>query len=450
MKVTVEDLSTVKKKLNIEIPEEDVTKELDDAYRALKKNAKIKGFRPGKAPRSVLERLFKKDVHSDIVSKLLQNSFIDALRENDLNPVGTPKIDPPDLVAGEAYCYDAIVEITPEIGDIDFKGLELKKRMYKVSDGEVDAQLKMLQKNLAERRPIEEQRPVQEGDFVLIDYEGFIDGKPSPEAEKTENFLLHVGKGTISNDFDDQLVGMKADESKEVPVTFPKDYSNLALSEKEVTFQVELKEIREEVLPEIDEAFAKRLGNYTTVDELKNEISGNLKQGYEKRIEQELNEQIFKALIERTTFEVPDTLVEMELEGILKEAERSFTMQGISMEDVGINREGLSEQYRDTAEKQVRRHLILNGITKQEALTLSDEALEKGFEDMAEASRQSIESIKEYYEKNTDGLDFFKHTLLEKQAISLIIEQSKVEEMAPDLEQTSPEKRAKELTENNQ
>jgi len=439
MKVTVEDLSTVKKKLNIEIPEKDVTRELDDAYRALKKNAKIKGFRPGRAPRSVLERLFKKDVHSDIVSKLLQSSFIDALRENDLNPVGSPKIDPPDLVAGEAYRYDAIVEITPEIDDVDFKGLELKKRMYKVSDGEIDAQLKMLQKNLAERKPIEEQRPVQECDFVLIDYEGFIDGKPSPETEKTENFLLHVGKGPISKDFDDQLVGMKADASKEVPVTFPKDYSNQALAEKEVTFQVQLKEIREEVLPEIDEAFAKRLGNYTTVDELKKDITGNLKSGYEKRIEHELNEQIFKALIEKTTFEVPETLVEMELEGLLKEAERSFTMQGISMEDVGINKEGFSEKYRDTAEKQVRRHLILNGIIKQEALTLPDESLEKGFKDMAEASRQSVESIKEYYEKNKDGLDFFKHTLLEKQAISLIIEQSKVEEVAPDLEEPSPE-----------
>jgi trigger factor len=206
MKFTVEDLSTVKKRLNIEIPEEEVTRELNDAYGALKKNAKIKGFRPGKAPRSVLERLFKKDVHSDIVSKLLQSSFIEALKESDLNPIGTPKIDPPDLVAGEAYRYDAVVEITPEIDVIDFKGLELKKTMYQISDGEVDAQLKMLQKNLAERKTIEEQRPVQADDFVLIDYEGFIDGKPSPETEKTENFLLHVGEGPISKEFDDQLV----------------------------------------------------------------------------------------------------------------------------------------------------------------------------------------------------------------------------------------------------
>ena len=450
MKVTVEDLSSVKKKLHIEIPKEEVTRELDDAYRTLKKNAKIKGFRPGKAPRSVLERLFKKDVHSDISSKLIQNSFMEALQETDLNIVGTPQIDPPEIKPGEPYRYDASVEIKPEIDEIDFKGLTLKKTMYEVSDEELTTQLKMLQKNLAQRKPIETDRPVQDSDFVMIDYEGFKDGKPFDETGKTENFLMQIGRGAISKDLDEKLIGMKPGETREIPVRFPDDYFNRNLAGVEVTFKVYLHEIREEVLPEIDDDFAKRLGNYNTIEDLKKEIADNLRQGYDKRMEHELNEQIFKALIEKTAFEVPDTLVDMELDGIIREAERNFAMRGTTLEDAGHTRESLAEKYRDTAEKQVRRHLILNKIIEQEGLTLSDEDLEKGFNEMAEASRQPLETIKQYYNKNKEGLDFFKHTLLEKQAIRLIIEQGSIQEVAPETGQTSPEENAKALTENNQ
>lgn len=154
MKVTVEDVSSVKKILHFDIPEEKVVSELNDAYKTLKKTAKIKGFRPGKAPRSVLERMFKKDVHADVTSKLLQETFIDAIRENKLNIIGNPQIDPPELQATGGYKYDATVEIPPEIDDFDFKGISLEKTMYAASDGEVEAQLAMLRKNLAEKNPL--------------------------------------------------------------------------------------------------------------------------------------------------------------------------------------------------------------------------------------------------------------------------------------------------------
>jgi len=432
MKVTLEDLSTVKKTLHIEIPEEEITSELDDAYKKLKKTAKIKGFRPGKAPRSVLERMFKKDVHADIMSRLLQSSFIEALQETKLNPVGTPQIDPPELKAGEPYHYDATVEIQPDIADIDFKGLDLKKTLYKVSDEELDAQLKGLQKNLAQKKTIEEERPVKTGDFVVIDYEGFKDGKSFSETEKTENYTMEVGKGAIAKEIDESLVGMVPEDENEIPVTFPEDYFNKELAGVDIAFKVKLHEIREEILPAIDDELAKRLGKFETLADLKKEITSNLKQGYEKRVEHEMNEQIFSALIEKTEFEVPDTLIDMELEGIIREAEKSFSMQGISLEEAGISKESIAEKHRGTAEKQVRRHLILSKIVKQEELSLSDEDLEKGFQDMAEVSQQPVETIKQYYTSNNDGLDFFKHTLLEKQAIDLIIEQGRVEEVAPE------------------
>jgi len=437
MQVTVEDVSSVKKTLHIEIPNDEVVRELNQAYNTLKKTAKIKGFRPGKVPRSVLERMFGKDVNADVSSKLIQSSFFDAVKQNNLNIVGQPQLDPPKLDPKEPYAYQATVEIAPQIEDLDFKGLKLKRTLYQFSDDEVDAQLKTLQQNLARHQKISDDRPAKEDDIVLVDYEGFKDGKPFAETAKTENFTLKIGTGLISKDFDSQLIGMQPAESKEFTVKFPEDYHNKRLADNEITFQVTLNEIREEVLPKIDDEFAQKVGQYQTLDELKNAIRDNLKQGYSKRTEQELNEQIFSALISRTDFETPDALVEMELEGIIEEAERSFAYRNTSMEQLGISREEIAEKYRDTALKQVKRHLILSKLIEQENLELSEEEIENGLQEMAENFGHALGDIKKYYAENKDKLELFKHTLLEKKAINLIIDSSKIEDVKPETAEPS-------------
>jgi trigger factor len=427
MQFTIEDVSTVKKILHVEIPQEKVALELDKAYENLKKTAKLKGFRPGKTPRSVLENFFKKDVHADVSSKLIQDSFIDAVKEKELKIVGDPKIEPPAFDEKGPYKYDAIIEIKPAIYDIDYKGLKLKKNIYKISDEEVEAQLKMLQKNLAQQKTIEEVRPAREDDFALITYEGFKDGKPFDETAKTENFTMKLGQGRITKDFDTHVIGMKAGENKDFSVNFPEDYFNPKLAGLEITFNVTLNDVREEILPEIDDDLAKNLGSFTTLEDLKKTIRENLDQGYKKRVEQELNELIFSSLISKTEFEVPEALVDFELEQIIADAERSFSYHNTSMESLGLSREILSEKYRDTAEKQIRRHLILDKIIEQEKLTLKDEDLEEGFKKMSESFNQPVEEIKKFYRQNKDKLDYFKHTLLEKNAISLILESSTIE-----------------------
>lgn len=437
MQVTVEDVSSVKKTLHIEVPQDEVARELDSAYNTLKKTAKIKGFRPGKVPRSVLERMFGKDVRADVSSKLIQNSFLDAIKETELKIVGNPQVDPPELDPRSAYKYDATVEISPEIDDIDFKGLQLKRTNYSFSDDEVDGQLKMLQKNLARHEQISEDRPVQEDDIVVIDYEGFKDGKPFAEIGKTENFTLKIGAGAISEYFDSQLIGIKAGDTKEITESFPEDFANKALAGNEISFQVMLREIRQEVLPEIDDVMAKKVGRYENLDQLKSAIEDNLKQGYAKRTEQELNEQIFSILISKTDFEAPDAMVDMELQGIIEEAERSFAYQNTSLEQMGISREDIAEKYRDTALKQVKRHLILSKVIDQQDLTLSDDELENGLKEMSENFGHPLADIKKYYDENKDKLDLFKHTLLEKKAINLIIESSKIEDVEPEDTQKS-------------
>jgi len=432
MKVTVEDRSSVKKVMHIEIPEAEVTRALDDAYKTLKKTAKVKGFRPGKTPRGVLERLYKKDVHADVASKLIQDAYVDALKETELKVVGSPVVDPAELEATGDYRFDAEVEVHPEIADIDFTGLKLTKTLHAASDEEVEVQIQMMQKNLAKREPIDEQRPAVAGDFVQLDYEGFKAGKPFEETRKTENFVIKLGDGHISEDFDNGVIGMSPGDEKEITVAFPDDYFNKKLAGHTVDFKVLLKEIRKEVLPEIDDEMAKQLGPFTTLDEVRDKIRENLTQGYEKRIEQELNEQIFSQILEKTEFEVPDVMVNYELDHIISDAERSFSYHNKTFEEAGISRESLAEKYRDTAEKQVRRQLILGKIIDQEKMELSDEELENGFAEMAQTYNQPVDVIKGIYQNSGDKLELFKHALLEKKAIKLIMERNAIETVEPE------------------
>lgn len=438
MKVTVEDQSSVKKVLHIEVPEEKVVSELNKAYSEIKKTAKIKGFRPGKAPRSVLERMYRKDVNADVSSKLIQEAFIEAVKEKELNIVGSPQVDPPELKDKSDYTFDATVEVRPEISDIDYKGLELTRSKYEVSDEELDVQLKMLQRNMAKHNTIKEERPVRVGDIAVIDYEGFKDGQPHDATPKNDNFVVKLGEGRVIKDLDEGIAGMTVGEEKEVEATFPDDYSNKELAGVQIVFKVKLNEIREEVLPEIDDELAKSLGDkFENLEMLKDAIKENLQSGYDKRVEQELNEQIFNQLLEQVQFEVPDAMVESELEHIIKDAERSFEYSNKSMEELGITKASMAENYRPVAEKQVRRHLILSKLIDQEKLDLSDEELEKGLEEMSATYQQPVESIKAFYQQDPNSLAFFKHTLLEKKALNLIIDSNAVKEVDPAEEQAA-------------
>jgi trigger factor len=306
--------------------------------------------------------------------------------------------------------------------------------MYRPTEEEINAQLEMLRRNLAKKEVIEEQRPVQEDDFVLVSYEGLKDGQPFAQTPRTENQMYKIGSAHMSRKFDDALIGMNAGEKKEFEVVYEDDYINKALAGNTVVFNVDLKDIRKEILPELNDELAKEMGAFETFEDLKAEIVKNLTQGYEKRKEQEVNEQIFSALIEKVDFETPEVMVNYELEAMINEAERAFQMNGLTFEQLGKSRDDIREEYRDLADKQVRRHIILSAIIDQDNLVLTDEEIAEGYEDTAKAINQSAEMVKSFYDQNPDKLNIFKHTLLEKKIIKLIINDSDVTEVEPELE----------------
>ncbi|MGM0392976.1 MAG: trigger factor [Thermodesulfobacteriota bacterium] len=439
MQVKIEDKSAVKKVLSFEIPKEKVTKELDKAYNELKKKADIKGFRKGKIPRKVLENRFSKDVHADVAPRLIQDSFVEAIQEHNLNIVGGPQLDPPELNPDSDYVFDITVEVKPELPEIDYNGMSLEKNRYTVSADEIDAQIHMIQKTMAKKQKVDESRAVKDSDFVLIDYQGFLNDEPYEHTPKIENFLYKIGQGTLPEEFSEKLTGCVPVQDIEVEVAYPDDHPDENLKGRTIVYKVTLNEIQEEILPEINDDLVKGLGRFETLDQVRDSIRENLEKGNEQRVKHELSEQIFQHLLEKYEFEVPEAMIEGELNGIISETEQAYSANNTSLEEHGLSREALSEQYRDVAEKQARRHLILDKIITQEKMDLTEEEMEKSLEEMARGMNATVDAIKNFFKADPRQMEYYKHTQLEKKAIDLIIEKSQVTEKDPesDVQDTS-------------
>lgn len=439
MQIKIEDKSSVKKVLSFEIPKETVTKELDKAYNELKKKADVKGFRKGKIPRKVLENRFSKDVHSDVAPRLIQEAFLDAIKEHNLDIVGGPQLDPPELDPEKAYAFDITVEIKPELEDIDFEGLSLKKTKYEVSDAEVEGQLFMIQKTMAKKETVKEPRPVKDTDFVLIDYEGFLNGVPCDKTPKIENYLLGISRGTLPKEFSDKLAGSIPVQDFEIEVPYAEDYYIEDLKGKTIVYKVKLKEIQEEILPELNDDLVKGLGKFETLDEVRTSIRQNLEKGYAQRVKHELSEQIFQNLLEKSKFEVPEAMIEGEINGIIMEAEQAYAANNTSLEEAGLSRDIIRTQYRDVAEKQARRHVILDKIITQAKIELTDEELEKSFQEMAVGMNAPVEAVKNYFNRDQTQLAYYKHTQLEKKAVDIIIDKGNLMDVEAGAADANPE-----------
>ncbi len=439
MQVKIEDQSSVKKVLSFEIPKARITKELNKAYNELKKSADIKGFRKGKIPRKVLENRFAADVHADVAPRLIQEVFVEAIQEHDLNVVGGPQLDPPELNPDDDYVFDITVEVKPELDDIEFEGFELEKTKYEVSEAEIDSQIYMIQKTMAKKEPVTEERPVKDTDFVLIDYEGYLDGEAFDQTPKVENYVMGINQGALPKEFSEKLIGAIPVQDMDIEVAYADDFHDENLQGKTIEYKVTLKEIQEEVLPEVNDDLVKGLGKFETLDEVKDSIRDNLEKGIAQRVKHEMSEQIFQALLEKIEFEVPEALVEGELNGIIAETEQAYAQNNTSLEEAGLTKETMKERYADVAEKQARRHLILDKLISQENLDMTEEEMDESFEEMAQAMNASKDAVKNYFNMDPKQLEYYKHTQLEKKAIDLIIEKGSVTEVEPKTAQAEAE-----------
>ncbi|MDD3580338.1 MAG: trigger factor [Desulfobacca sp.] len=422
MKVEIEEISPVQRKLWIEVPSQEVVGNLDRAYKNLKKKAKVKGFRPGKAPRSILERLFKKQVEEEVTQDLLRISLDEALKEVKLQPLMLQLPQQlPALSQQDNFKYSVDLEVAPDFTVENYRGLNLTADPVEVSDALVEQRLREIQELNAWLRPIADDRPIQPGDFVLLDYEARADGQ-AIVGGGSQNYHLEVGSNQFNADFEQQLIGMTRGQEVQIRVNLPTDFFNPVLAGKTVDLQVKIHEIKEKELPVLDDEFAQSLGgSFQTREDLQQSIKQDLIYKKEQQRQAKLREQLLDQLIKQTPFEVPPFLIRQEQEDILREQLDALQRRGINL--AGIDKEKLLEKLRDLAERRARSHLILERIADQEGITVNQAELELGYHQLAQRLGEEVERIREFYQQN-QRVEEFKKSLREEKALKLLLEQA--------------------------
>ncbi len=371
MKVTVEDVSSIQKRLSVDVPAEMVDAELDKAYRRLNKSVTIKGFRKGKAPKSVLAREYGDQVKLEVIEKIIERTLPDALKEADVTLILQPQLDDAsDVKEGTPFKYSALLDLWPEFEVPQYKGLELEKPSVEVTEEEVNEQLDALRTHFAHIDDLEEDRPVEEGDLVIIDYSGTIDGE-EVDGLGEENYYLEVGSGNFNEEFEESLIGMNKGDEKEIVIDYPEDALNAKVAGKTVKYKVTLKEIKKRVLPELNDEFAQKFGpNFKTVEDLKKRLRDQISKDKEEAAQASLRKQLLDKLTQDLDFPIPERLIEAKLNQMVDNVASHLQERGLDLEQAGMSEERLKEKMRDDAIEQVRTELILDKIAEKENITI--------------------------------------------------------------------------------
>ncbi|WOO46860.1 trigger factor [Bacillus subtilis] len=408
--------------LTVEVDAETFKTALDDAFKKVVKQVSIPGFRKGKIPRGLFEQRFGVEaLYQDALDILLPVEYPKAVEEAGIEPVDRPEIDVEKIEKGESLIFTAKVTVKPEVKLGDYKGLGIEKDDTTVTDEDVQNELKALQERQAEL-VVKEEGAVEEGNTVVLDFEGFVDGEAF-EGGKAENYSLEVGSGSFIPGFEDQLVGLEAGAEKDVEVTFPEEYHAEDLAGKPAVFKVKIHEIKAKELPELDDEFAKDIDEEVeTLAELTEKTKKRLEEAKENEADAKLREELVLKASENAEIDVPKAMVDTELDRMLKEFEQRLQMQGMNLELYtqfsGQDEAALKEQMKEDAEKRVKSNLTLEAIAKAENLEVSDEEVDAELTKMAEAYNMPVENIKQAI----GSTDAMKEDLKVRKAIDFLVE----------------------------
>ncbi len=388
MKTQVENLSPVEKKVTVEVTPERVGQEIDRAYASLGRRVKLKGFRPGKAPRAVLERNFREQVEAEVVERLVNETFQEAVREEDIEAVAPPHVQvaEPGLGAGRPFSYSARVEVKPSIEPRDYRGLDVSRKAPEVTDAMVVAELERLRESLSQLVPVEGRFDAQKGDWAVIDYVGTVGGKPF-EGGKAEGSVVQVGEGDFFAGDIAQLEGRKLGDTFDLDQVFPATFRDEDLRNKPVRFAITLKALKSKQVPALDDAFAKDVGveGVETLDGLRDRIRADLEKREKRRAEQELHDALVKAALAKNDFEVPPSMVERAIDAMMESTAQRFARQGVDLGQLGLDVARIRADLREHALLQVKGALLLDAIAGAEKIEVT------GDDEKAEISKRAEE-----------------------------------------------------------
>lgn len=427
MSVQVEKLEKNMAKLTVEVSAEDFKAAIKKAFNKNKNRFAIPGFRKGKAPQAMIEKMYGEGVfYEDAADEAINASYAEAMKESGLDIVSRPEVTIEKIGKDEPFVYSALVAVKPEVTLGQYKGVEVEKADASVSAEDVEAELKKVQEQNARLLTVED-RGVEDGDQTVIDFEGFVDGKGF-EGGKSEDYPLTIGSHSFIDTFEEQLIGKKIGEECEVNVTFPTEYHAADLAGKPATFKVTVKEIKVKELPELNDEFASEVSEFDTLDEYKKDVEKKLVEKKEIEANSKNEDAVVAKVVENATMEIPDKMIDAQAENMVQDMARRMQSQGLSLDMylkyTGMTVEQMKEQARPDAEKRIRTRLVLEAVAKAENIQISDEKVDEEVAKMAEAYKMEVEKLKSYMSES--DVKQMKEDLAVQQAVDLLVAEAKL------------------------
>ncbi len=399
MSLQVEKLEKNMAKLTVEVSAEQFEECIKAAYKKNKNRFMIPGFRKGKAPQHMIEKMYGPGVfYEDAAEEAIDQTYADAMKDSELEIVSRPEISIVQIEKGQAFIYNAMVAVKPEVTLGEYKGIQVEKASEEVTDEDVAAELVRIQNQNSRLITIED-RPVEDGDQAVIDFDGSVDGVAF-DGGKAEDYPLSIGSHSFIDTFEEQLIGKSIGEECEVNVTFPQEYHAKDLAGKPAVFKVKIKEIKKKELPVLDDEFASEVSEFDTLDEYKADLRKGLEEKKKKEAASENEDRVVEAVVANASMDIPEPMIESQVEGLVQDYARRMYSQGIAfdqyMEYTGMTKDSLKEQMRPQAVKRIETRLVLEAVAEAEKLEVTDERLEEEIQKMAEAYKMEAEKLKEH------------------------------------------------------
>ena len=425
MSVQVERLENSTVKLTIEVPETELEKALQDAYNKQKKSISIPGFRKGKVPRAIVEKMYGPEIfYNDAADALLPPAYSEAAKECGEDIMSRPTIDIVQIEKGKPFIFTAEVAVRPEVKLGDYKGIEVTRVDTSVSDEEVEEAIERERERNGRDVTVED-RAIEDGDTAVIDYEGFVDGVAF-DGGSAKNQPLKIGSGTFIPGFEEQLIGKNAGDDTEVNVTFPEDYHADDLAGKDATFKVKLHEIKRKELPKIDDEFAKDVSEFDTLKELKDSVKEKLQTEAASKAKYENEEKAIKAVCDATKIDIPSGMIETEIDNMMKDIETRLSYQGLNMKQylqmIGKSEEEMRKEFEEQAKTSVKSRLVLEAVVKAEKIEASIDEISEKIKEMAANYGRDAEEL----QKNEHLVNYIKENMTNEKAIKFIVDNAKM------------------------
>lgn len=427
MKIDIDELSPVQRKVRVELPAETVSKGFDRAYKSLGQRVRVRGFRTGKIPKSVLQGIYGNEVKGEVRSHLVEESLGEVIRENGLQIVSRPEVETDDLTENGTFSFSAVFEVKPEVTVSDYLGVQVERPKLSISNEQVEAALQRLQEGHARLELVTNRDVVQKGDFITLDFEGTVDHKPFVGG-KGENYALEVGAGNALPQFEDAVVGMKMNEPHNIRVDYPENYPNKEISGKTVDFSLVVREIKQKILPTLDDEFAKDHGECASLDELKERIRGRLGEELKRYQDEELKEKIISRLIEAHSFAIPPSMVERQTRYLMERYQNQVANQAGAEGGDTPPMEDARKTLEARAMRQVQATLLVERIAQLQKIEVADKEVQERIDSLARAAGDRAKTVRDIYSRS-DARDDLRAQMVFDRTVDFLLARAQIKDV---------------------